>query len=78
MDLDEDDAVNCCGSGDVSTDSPPVPHPDETEAKRFKASTYDLKWMEELQADAHLKPMSWTSPQLSSTWIDDDVIEICC
>ena len=31
---------------------PPVPHPDETEAKRLRGPNYDLKWVEQLEHDA--------------------------
>ena len=53
--MDEDDAVNDYGFDDGARDAPPVPHPDETEAKRLKATTYDLKWVEQLQADANIE-----------------------
>ena len=31
---------------------PPVPHPDEPEAKRTRGPDYDLKWVEQLELDA--------------------------
>ena len=76
IDLDEDDAVNDYGFDADARDAPPVPHPDETEAKRLKATTYDLKWVEQLQADANIEANEMNIFSALQQ-CDDDVIEIC-
>ena len=76
---DDNDAVNDYGEGDGdggSRDAPPVPHPDETESKRLKSTPYDLKWVEQLEADAAMESDSIDAfTALQQT--DDEVIKIC-
>ena len=77
-DDDEDGAVNDYGDGDGeggSHDAPPVPHPDETASKRPKSSTYDLKWVEQLETDAAFEDNNMDA--FSALQQTDDVTQIC-
>ena len=78
-DDDDNGAVNDYGDGDGEDglrDAPPVPHPEETESKRLKSSTYDLKWVEQLEADAALESGS-IDVFSALQQVDDEVIQIC-
>ena len=78
-DDDDNGAVKDFGDGDGEDgldDAPPVPHPDETESKCLKSSTYDLKWVEQLESDAAMESDSIDAfSALQQT--DDEVIQIC-
>ena len=51
-----DTPVNDYSTGPAARDSPADPHPDEPDYKKLKGpNNYDLKWVEQLEADAQLE-----------------------
>ena len=73
MDLEPstEDPVNDYSTGPAARDTPPaVPHPEEPDYKRLKGpENYDLKWIEQLTADAQLEA---NSGDLYSAFLDTE------